>query len=370
MSNDRFDVLDRLAPLFEDAEPAFEAFLRRRDRKRRNQRITAGVVAIAVFVAAVWIVTTAGSADRSQPATSGGTGPSVNVPDAPGVDYLVDLGTGTASPLPLAIVRTLGRDETGPEWRSIGHYALSTDGSTLAYVGLGEEGTPQIFTAQIDGSRMRQVTHDPIGATSPAWSPDGTSIAYVRTGPPLSGRLFVLDIATRTPTNLGVDGSDPQFAPAGASILYTGGTGVRPTLFTVPVTGGNGTVLIEPGPGLDDAGNGSLSPDGTLVTYLGSGSPLAPDGSPLTFHGEEVEHAGPGRFVSKLDGTGFGLLPGHVSNPAGTWSPDGTRIVCSGDDGVSGSGVIVVDVATGNFTHVAEGRVAIWLDNHTLLVEV
>jgi hypothetical protein len=37
----------------------------RRDRKRRNQRITAGVVGIAVFVTAVWIVTTAGSFDRT-----------------------------------------------------------------------------------------------------------------------------------------------------------------------------------------------------------------------------------------------------------------------------------------------------------------
>ncbi len=66
MSNDRFDVLDRLAPLFEAPEPSFEAFLRRRDRKRRNQRIAAGVVGIAVFVAAVWIVTS-GRVVRSDP---------------------------------------------------------------------------------------------------------------------------------------------------------------------------------------------------------------------------------------------------------------------------------------------------------------
>jgi hypothetical protein len=43
--------------------------------------------------------------------------------------------------------------------------------------------------------------------------------------------------------------------------------------------------------------------------------------------------------------------------------------VCSGEDGVSGGGVIIVDVATGNFTRVADGNVAIWLDDHTLLVE-
>jgi hypothetical protein len=64
----------------------------RRDRKRRNQRIAAGVVGIAVFVAAIWIVTSVGSLDRSEtsvvpggdvtgpaetgPAETGETGPS------------------------------------------------------------------------------------------------------------------------------------------------------------------------------------------------------------------------------------------------------------------------------------------------------
>jgi hypothetical protein len=33
------------------------------------------------------------------------------------------------------------------------------------------------------------------------------------------------------------------------------------------------------------------------------------------------------------------------------------------------SGIIVVDIATGAASPVAEGNVAIWLDGHTLLVE-
>ena len=53
-----------------------EGFHDRRERKRRNQRIAAGVVAIAIFVAAIWIVTTGGPFDRSQaPAATGGTVP-------------------------------------------------------------------------------------------------------------------------------------------------------------------------------------------------------------------------------------------------------------------------------------------------------
>jgi hypothetical protein len=43
---------DRLAP----PEPAFDRLLRRRDRKQRNQRISAGVIGVAVFVAALGII--------------------------------------------------------------------------------------------------------------------------------------------------------------------------------------------------------------------------------------------------------------------------------------------------------------------------
>ncbi len=63
------------------ARPAgftFDDVARRRDRKRQRQRISAGVVGIAVFVAAVWLVTSGGGSDRTQtPVVPGGevTGP-------------------------------------------------------------------------------------------------------------------------------------------------------------------------------------------------------------------------------------------------------------------------------------------------------
>jgi hypothetical protein len=60
-----------------DLEPGdFERLVRRRDRKRRNRRIVAGVVGIAAFVAAVWIVTSVASLDRSEKSVvPAGTGP-------------------------------------------------------------------------------------------------------------------------------------------------------------------------------------------------------------------------------------------------------------------------------------------------------
>ena len=49
---------------------------------------------------------------------------------------------------------------------------------------------------------------------------------------------------------------------------------------------------------------------------------------------------------------------------------DGSRIVALGPDPSHG-GIIVVDVVTGDALLVAaEGTEAIWLDDHTLLVEV
>src|SRR3990172_5557433 len=57
----------------------FERMLRRRDRKRRNQRIRAGVVGFAVFLAGIWIATTGGPFDRALTSGDGGTvtGPTV-----------------------------------------------------------------------------------------------------------------------------------------------------------------------------------------------------------------------------------------------------------------------------------------------------
>ena len=69
--NDYRNVLERDLARVGPAPFDFDDVARRRDRKRRNQRITAGVVGIAVFVAAVWIVTSGLSLDRSETSVTG-----------------------------------------------------------------------------------------------------------------------------------------------------------------------------------------------------------------------------------------------------------------------------------------------------------
>lgn len=87
---------------------AYEALLRRRDRERRNQRMTAGVVGMAVFVATVWLVTSGGPQDPHPPAVPGEdatgpaeTGPTV-APDTGSDDYsyrIPPAGTAVSTPV-------------------------------------------------------------------------------------------------------------------------------------------------------------------------------------------------------------------------------------------------------------------------------
>jgi hypothetical protein len=73
---DERDVFEKSFRRYEPERGSFERLARRRDRKCRNQRITAGVAGIAAFVAAVWIVTSVASLDRGEKSVvPAGTGP-------------------------------------------------------------------------------------------------------------------------------------------------------------------------------------------------------------------------------------------------------------------------------------------------------
>jgi Tol biopolymer transport system component len=354
-------VLERGLRGFEPSDDAFERTLRRHDRKRRNQRIAAGVVGIAVFVAAVWAVTSGSSLDSSEKSVApAGTGPvqtAVQPTPTPATvtgtepAYLIDLNTGEKTELPKSISGCC--------------YVASPDGTMVAYVSLGDAGMSQVFIARVDGTGVQQVTQR--GASGPFdWSPDGAAIAYTSGWEEDLINIFVLDLATgetsqvtheKPPTGTcgptvrvpcGAQGAVfPQFSPDGASIVYKVYRGGDQDVRIVPVTGGKSVLLVDGGT------VGTLSPDGSTLAVGGCGSRL-----------------GGGLCIAHADGTNLRPL---VSGPqlfGPKWSPDGTRIAYNDQaDGPTGNKVFVVDVATGETTFVADGFMDDWLDDHTLIIQ-
>ena len=117
--------------------------------------------------------------------------------------------------------------------------AWSPDGSSLAYVSF-EDGNSSIRIQNIlTGARQLVSARKGING-APAWSPDGkklaVSLSYV--GNP---EIFVIDLAshqeTRVTHNLAID-TEPVWSPDGQSIYFTSDRSGRPQIYKIPVSGG------------------------------------------------------------------------------------------------------------------------------------
>jgi Tol biopolymer transport system component len=130
----------------------------------------------------------------------------------------------------------------------------------------------------------------------------------------------------------------------------------------VPITGGEGSKLVG-GPDLEafgaslspqDAG-ASLSPDGSLLSYVCAGPHQAGFASDLC--------------LANADGSDPRIVAGsppHYGIMDASWSPDGTRLAYWTFHSWN---VKVIDIATGETTHVANGAYPSWVDDHTLIIE-
>ncbi|AEF99916.1 Tol-Pal system beta propeller repeat protein TolB [Methylomonas methanica] len=148
--------------------------------------------------------------------------------------------------------------------------AWSPDGSKIAYVSFHTKRS-EIFVQTLATGQRQSVSSYPGINGAPAFSPDGSRLAITlsKDGSP---DIYVLNLAnrnlTRLTSGLSID-TEPSWSPDGSTIVFTSDQGGKPQLYMIPSTGGRPTRLTFQG---DYNARGRFSADGrSLAMVNGNG---------------------------------------------------------------------------------------------------
>jgi TolB protein len=228
--------------------------------------------------------------------------------------------------------------------------AISPDGRRIAAAKF-DGNVPSIYVMDADGTNFKKIGRSS-GDYGPAWSPDGSRIAFRSTldiGGNAFGRIFLMNADGTglqqltddpTPSDAYSPYDDaPRWSPDGTRILFT-----RNGVLHVMNADGTGVTSLA---NADGAGSPAWSPDGTRIAY-GSfwdgmdirirnadgsnrvslttdttqegGPSWSPDGQWLVF--ERIVDGRARLFVMHADGTGeVGLTAGYPHQTQPSWSP-------------------------------------------------
>jgi TolB protein len=252
--------------------------------------------------------------------------------------------------------------------------SFAPDGGRMVYITV-VAGVEQLFIANVDGSDVRQLTHDAFDHEDPAWSPDGRRIAFVSQagGGEVVSMMNVDGTGVEALSPPTVHAIHPSWSPDGASVLYCTTDDLDPPrknesdifrldlgtrAITRLVTGGVNTFPVMSPDGrriafrrIVDGNNSEVfvaDADGSHPRNLTNdpafdGWPAwSPDGRRIAFASNRRGN----QQIFVMDADGGNVVPvihreGRATAPR--WTPDGKALyfpVCSKTDGVTGCEIL------------------------------
>jgi dipeptidyl aminopeptidase/acylaminoacyl peptidase len=370
------ELLRRGVGGFEPMPDAFERVLARRDHKRRNQRVAAGVLGIAVFA-----LTAIGLARLL---ASGGIPASQPWPTGPIVRGDVEvLGFTRTSDEARGDLVALN-PETGEEQvlvEGLDDVYRATWSADHRWVAFETPGSLWVLDHTLEPRRVVD------GPWYWLWSPTGAELLVWH-----GATLSVIDPSTGLETELASTLADlsaaPAWSPDGTRIAFESGGGSIDSIDAR--TGERSRLLQLPGVGVNVEAI-AWSPDGSRLAILSDGGPrglfvVDADGSDITLLAEDQSVFGfawsldgtrmvftddqGAVFVAPADGSTASLvaslpIDGDATNPV--WSPDGTQIAFSFESGreapvtyPSDRGFVIVADGSGDAEPIDDLTYASW----------
>ena len=169
-------------------------------------------------------------------------------------------------------------------------------------------GNKEIYVMDYDGENQRRITGHRSTSLSPAWSPNGESIAYTSffNGPPA---LYLADVGSGRKRPIITSGSlntSPSFSPDGRHIAFARSLDGNVEIFTADLDGGNLRRLTN-SPAIDT--NPAWSPKGGEIAFTSSRA-----GNPSIYL---MDSEGANQRRVTFEGT---------YNDGAAWSPEGDLI--------------------------------------------
>lgn len=252
--------------------------------------------------------------------------------------------------------------------------------SRIAFV-LQGRGSKEIYLVDWDGENVQRVTSDGSIALSPAWSPDGSRIAYTsfRSGIPVLYERSLASGEDRVVSRRDGLNITPAYSPDGRALAFAA------------TVDGNTEVALSDGGRFEaltrgrrfDSLSPTFSPDGSRIAFVsnrlgephvyvmarggeprllseyrygGQGYNTSPDWSPrgnvIAYHTRVS--GSPQLAVIDAAGGRPRILTSRGSNEDPSWAPDGRHLVFASDR--EGGGLFVIDVVSGRTRPLLRGR--------------